>query len=59
MIISNKNSIYKYKTFIFLNGTPKDVLEWEKTMYKVVKCKPVDTAEGKFDLVEALLEEMP
>eukprot|EP00957_Ditylum_brightwellii_P126942 9677560-Ditylum_brightwellii.AAC.1 len=25
-------------------------------MNKVVKCKPVDTAERKFDLVEALLE---
>eukprot|EP00957_Ditylum_brightwellii_P130371 9944873-Ditylum_brightwellii.AAC.1 len=25
-------------------------------MKKVVKCKPVDTADGQFDLVEALLE---
>eukprot|EP00957_Ditylum_brightwellii_P047270 3590648-Ditylum_brightwellii.AAC.1 len=25
-------------------------------MKKVVKCKPVDTAEGQFDLVEAFLE---
>eukprot|EP00957_Ditylum_brightwellii_P010752 814443-Ditylum_brightwellii.AAC.1 len=27
-----------------------------KKMKKMVKCKPVDTAEGQFDLVEALLE---
>eukprot|EP00957_Ditylum_brightwellii_P055205 4185128-Ditylum_brightwellii.AAC.1 len=26
-------------------------------MKKVVKCKPVDMAEGQFDLVEASLEE--
>eukprot|EP00957_Ditylum_brightwellii_P069368 5265699-Ditylum_brightwellii.AAC.1 len=25
-------------------------------MMKIVKCKPVDMAEGKFDLVEAILE---
>eukprot|EP00957_Ditylum_brightwellii_P050728 3846621-Ditylum_brightwellii.AAC.1 len=25
-------------------------------MQKIAKCKPVDTAEGKFDLTEALLE---
>eukprot|EP00957_Ditylum_brightwellii_P155172 11812648-Ditylum_brightwellii.AAC.1 len=25
-------------------------------MQKIVKCKPVDTAEGKFNLVEAILE---
>eukprot|EP00957_Ditylum_brightwellii_P015033 1133992-Ditylum_brightwellii.AAC.1 len=25
-------------------------------MMKIVKCKPVDTAEGKFDLVEVILE---
>eukprot|EP00957_Ditylum_brightwellii_P067426 5118287-Ditylum_brightwellii.AAC.1 len=32
------------------------MLEWEKKMKKVVKHKPVDTAEGQFDLVEALLK---
>eukprot|EP00957_Ditylum_brightwellii_P033065 2507242-Ditylum_brightwellii.AAC.1 len=32
------------------------MLEWEKKMQKIIKCKPVDTAEGKFDLVEVILE---
>eukprot|EP00957_Ditylum_brightwellii_P129144 9850321-Ditylum_brightwellii.AAC.1 len=48
--------MYKFKAFTFSYGTPEDVLEWEKKMKKVVKCKPVDTAEGQLDLVEALLE---
>eukprot|EP00957_Ditylum_brightwellii_P166626 12683821-Ditylum_brightwellii.AAC.1 len=56
MTISNKNSIYKYKSSTFLDGMLEDVLEWEKKMNKVVKCKLMDTAERKFDLVEALLE---
>eukprot|EP00957_Ditylum_brightwellii_P121066 9234722-Ditylum_brightwellii.AAC.1 len=56
MSISNKHSIYKYKSFTFANVTPKYVLEWEKKMNKVLKCKPVDTAEGQFDMVEALLK---
>eukprot|EP00957_Ditylum_brightwellii_P056767 4302207-Ditylum_brightwellii.AAC.1 len=48
--------MYKFKAFTFANGTPEDMLEWEKKMKKVVKCKLVDTAEGQFDLVEALLK---
>eukprot|EP00957_Ditylum_brightwellii_P128946 9837225-Ditylum_brightwellii.AAC.1 len=56
MSISNKKSMYKFKAFTFSNGTPEDVLEWEKKMKKVVKCKPVDTSEGQFNLVEALLK---
>eukprot|EP00957_Ditylum_brightwellii_P155352 11825682-Ditylum_brightwellii.AAC.1 len=55
--ITNKNSMYRFKAFTFSNGKPEDVLEWEKNMKKVVKCKPVDMAEGRFDLVKALLEE--
>eukprot|EP00957_Ditylum_brightwellii_P015389 1158065-Ditylum_brightwellii.AAC.1 len=34
----------------------EDVLEWEKKLSKVIKNKPVDAADGHFDLVEALLE---
>eukprot|EP00957_Ditylum_brightwellii_P005483 419632-Ditylum_brightwellii.AAC.1 len=56
MTVSNKNSTYKYKVFTFLNGAPENVLEWEKKMNTVVKCKLVDTMEVKFDLVEALLK---
>eukprot|EP00957_Ditylum_brightwellii_P016217 1220059-Ditylum_brightwellii.AAC.1 len=56
MTVPNKNSIYKYKAFTFLNGSPEGVWEWEKKMCKLIKCKPVGTAEGQFDLVEALLE---
>eukprot|EP00957_Ditylum_brightwellii_P067642 5134412-Ditylum_brightwellii.AAC.1 len=35
---------------------PEDILELEKKLNKVIKNKPVDTADGCFDLVEALLE---
>eukprot|EP00957_Ditylum_brightwellii_P197558 15050913-Ditylum_brightwellii.AAC.1 len=56
MSINNKNSMCKVKAFTFSNGTPEYVLEWEKKMKKVVKCKPVDTAESQFNLVEALLK---
>eukprot|EP00957_Ditylum_brightwellii_P040430 3059927-Ditylum_brightwellii.AAC.1 len=56
MSISNKNSMYKFKVFTFFNGITEDILEREKKMKKVVKCKSVDMAEGQFDLVEALLE---
>eukprot|EP00957_Ditylum_brightwellii_P185920 14154406-Ditylum_brightwellii.AAC.1 len=56
MSINNKDSMYKFKAFTFSNGTPEDVLDWEKKMKKVVKCRPVDMVEGQFDLVEALLK---
>eukprot|EP00957_Ditylum_brightwellii_P085825 6528398-Ditylum_brightwellii.AAC.1 len=55
MTVSNKNSIYKNKVFTFLNDTLEDLLEWEKKMNKVIKCKLLDMVEGKFDLVGALL----
>eukprot|EP00957_Ditylum_brightwellii_P031398 2380453-Ditylum_brightwellii.AAC.1 len=44
------------KAHAFCDRSPKDVLEWAKNMWKVVKCKSVDIAEGMFDLVEALFE---
>eukprot|EP00957_Ditylum_brightwellii_P106639 8135916-Ditylum_brightwellii.AAC.1 len=53
---TNKNSTYKFKAHTFANGSPKDMLEWEKKMQKIVSCKPVDMAKSKFDLVEAILE---
>eukprot|EP00957_Ditylum_brightwellii_P019060 1434807-Ditylum_brightwellii.AAC.1 len=56
MTTTNKYSDYKFKTHNFCNGSPEDVLEWENKMWKVMKCKPVDTTEGKFNLVEVLLE---
>eukprot|EP00957_Ditylum_brightwellii_P111761 8524518-Ditylum_brightwellii.AAC.1 len=34
MSISNKNSMYIFKAFNFANGTPKDMLDWEKKMEK-------------------------
>eukprot|EP00957_Ditylum_brightwellii_P187821 14300823-Ditylum_brightwellii.AAC.1 len=54
--VTNKKSMYKFKAHTFENGSPKDVLEFEKKMQKIVKCKLMDMAEGKFDLVEVLLE---
>eukprot|EP00957_Ditylum_brightwellii_P201041 15323804-Ditylum_brightwellii.AAC.1 len=51
-----KNNTYKFKEHTFSNGSPKDILEWEKKMQKVVKYKPVDMTEGKFNLVEAILK---
>eukprot|EP00957_Ditylum_brightwellii_P180842 13777543-Ditylum_brightwellii.AAC.1 len=32
------------------------MLEWEKKLSRVIKNKPVDVADGCFDLVEALLK---
>eukprot|EP00957_Ditylum_brightwellii_P085265 6484970-Ditylum_brightwellii.AAC.1 len=40
---------------IHANGSPEDMLEGETNMQKIVKCKPVNTAKGKFDLVEVFL----
>eukprot|EP00957_Ditylum_brightwellii_P111844 8530517-Ditylum_brightwellii.AAC.1 len=54
---TNKKSTYKFKAHTFTNGSPEDVLEWEKNMQTTVKCKPADMVEGKFNFVEALLEE--
>eukprot|EP00957_Ditylum_brightwellii_P196523 14973651-Ditylum_brightwellii.AAC.1 len=42
---TKKDNTNKFKAHTFLNGSPKDILEWEKKMQKMVKCKPVDTAE--------------
>eukprot|EP00957_Ditylum_brightwellii_P128026 9764196-Ditylum_brightwellii.AAC.1 len=53
--LMEKKSTYKYKAITFCNGSPEDVLEWEKKLYKVIKNKPVDAADGCFNLVEALL----
>eukprot|EP00957_Ditylum_brightwellii_P195097 14865160-Ditylum_brightwellii.AAC.1 len=32
------------------------MLEWEKKMQKIIKCKLVDPVEHKFNLVKAILE---
>eukprot|EP00957_Ditylum_brightwellii_P211656 15366432-Ditylum_brightwellii.AAC.2 len=53
---ANKNLIYEFKIYTFCNGSPKDVLEANQKMQKVVKCKPADITEGQFDLVEVLLK---
>eukprot|EP00957_Ditylum_brightwellii_P008626 654641-Ditylum_brightwellii.AAC.1 len=53
---TNKKLTYKFKAYTFTNGSPKDMLEWEKKMQKIVKCKLVDMAEGKFNLMKAILE---
>eukprot|EP00957_Ditylum_brightwellii_P159868 12169229-Ditylum_brightwellii.AAC.1 len=34
-----KDNTYKFKAHTFLNGSPKDILEWEKKMQKIVKFK--------------------
>eukprot|EP00957_Ditylum_brightwellii_P081743 6218604-Ditylum_brightwellii.AAC.1 len=34
----------------------KDMIEWEKKLHKVIKCKSVGNAEGMFDLVGGVLE---
>ena len=44
-----KKSTYKYKAITFCNQSPEDVLEWEKKLYKVIKNKPVDAADGHFN----------
>eukprot|EP00957_Ditylum_brightwellii_P101826 7760586-Ditylum_brightwellii.AAC.1 len=51
-----KDNTYKFKAHTFENGSSKDIQEWEKKMQKVVKCKLVDTLEGKFNQVEEILE---
>eukprot|EP00957_Ditylum_brightwellii_P096711 7365688-Ditylum_brightwellii.AAC.1 len=53
---AEKKSTYKYKAVTFSNRSPEDVLEWEKKLSKVIKNKPVDAADRRFDLVEALLK---
>eukprot|EP00957_Ditylum_brightwellii_P205177 15342661-Ditylum_brightwellii.AAC.3 len=52
---TSKSSTDKFKAHTFANGSPKDVLEWKKKMQKIIKCKPVDMAKGKFDLVKVIL----
>eukprot|EP00957_Ditylum_brightwellii_P159867 12169228-Ditylum_brightwellii.AAC.1 len=42
---TKKDNTYKFKVHTFSNGSPKYILEWEKKMQKLIKCKPVDTAE--------------
>eukprot|EP00957_Ditylum_brightwellii_P076599 5822182-Ditylum_brightwellii.AAC.1 len=37
IIPSSKQSTYKFKTYMFLNGTAKDKLEWEKQFAIVIK----------------------
>eukprot|EP00957_Ditylum_brightwellii_P208804 15358989-Ditylum_brightwellii.AAC.1 len=53
---TNKNFTYKLKAHTFANGSPKDMLEPKKKMQMIIKCKLVDMVEGKFDLVDAILE---
>eukprot|EP00957_Ditylum_brightwellii_P057378 4350808-Ditylum_brightwellii.AAC.1 len=54
--LTEKKSTYKYKAITFCNRSLEDILEWEKKLSKVIKNKPMDVADGRFDLVEALLE---
>eukprot|EP00957_Ditylum_brightwellii_P029845 2257901-Ditylum_brightwellii.AAC.1 len=54
--LTKKKSTYKYKAITFCNRSPEDILEWEKKFSKVIKNKPVDQADGRFHLVEALLK---
>eukprot|EP00957_Ditylum_brightwellii_P032925 2496557-Ditylum_brightwellii.AAC.1 len=49
---TKKDNTYKLKVHTFLNVPPKNILEWEKKMQKIIKCKPVDTVEDKFNLIE-------
>eukprot|EP00957_Ditylum_brightwellii_P099733 7597577-Ditylum_brightwellii.AAC.1 len=53
---TKKDNTYKFKAHTFSNVSSKDILEWEKKMQKIVKCKLVEMAEGKFDLIEAILK---
>eukprot|EP00957_Ditylum_brightwellii_P161566 12301330-Ditylum_brightwellii.AAC.1 len=34
---TKKKSTYKYKSSTFCNGSPEDILEWEKKLSKVIK----------------------
>eukprot|EP00957_Ditylum_brightwellii_P117873 8991680-Ditylum_brightwellii.AAC.1 len=43
---ANKHLIYRFKVHIFCNRSLEDVLEWEKKIQNMVKCKLVDMAEG-------------
>eukprot|EP00957_Ditylum_brightwellii_P181155 13798840-Ditylum_brightwellii.AAC.1 len=45
IFVTKKDNTYKLKVHTFSNGSPEDILEWEKKMMKIIKCKPVDTAE--------------
>eukprot|EP00957_Ditylum_brightwellii_P059836 4542644-Ditylum_brightwellii.AAC.1 len=47
---TEKKLTYKYKTSTFCSGSPEGALEWEKKLYKVIKNKPVDAADGCFNL---------
>eukprot|EP00957_Ditylum_brightwellii_P129551 9881631-Ditylum_brightwellii.AAC.1 len=53
---AEKKSTYKYKAVTFSNDSPEDVLELGKKLSKVIKNKPMDAVDRRFDLVEALLE---
>eukprot|EP00957_Ditylum_brightwellii_P022296 1682509-Ditylum_brightwellii.AAC.1 len=54
--LTEQKLTYKYKAITFCNRSPEDILEWRKKLNKVIKNKPVDAADRRFDLVEALLE---
>eukprot|EP00957_Ditylum_brightwellii_P023925 1803652-Ditylum_brightwellii.AAC.1 len=54
---SHPEHTYTFKMCTFSNRSPEDVLEWEKKMQNIFKCKLVDTVEKKFDIVEVFLEE--
>eukprot|EP00957_Ditylum_brightwellii_P122474 9339215-Ditylum_brightwellii.AAC.1 len=57
---TNKNSTNRFKVHTFSNGSPEDVLKWEKKMRTMCKCNLVDTTEGMFDiLLRYSLREMP
>eukprot|EP00957_Ditylum_brightwellii_P143199 10910978-Ditylum_brightwellii.AAC.1 len=43
---TKKDNTYKFKAHTFLNGSPNDILEWEKKMQKIIRCKLVDILEG-------------
>eukprot|EP00957_Ditylum_brightwellii_P062100 4713153-Ditylum_brightwellii.AAC.1 len=54
--LASKQSTYKFNVYICSNGTAVDILEWGKRLALVIKNNPIDTAESKFDLVEAILK---
>eukprot|EP00957_Ditylum_brightwellii_P171728 13073572-Ditylum_brightwellii.AAC.1 len=54
--LTSMQSTYKFKARTFLNGTAKDVLEWEKWLAIIIQNKPIKKGKSKFDLVAAILK---
>eukprot|EP00957_Ditylum_brightwellii_P075497 5738334-Ditylum_brightwellii.AAC.1 len=41
--LTSKQSTYKFKAYMFSNGTAEDVLEWGKWLAIIIQNKPIET----------------